>query len=431
MAIYDIVSLVTLPFHIIAVYLLCNSFMPEKEGRKIYETISYVLYGVLIALIFLWVRIPFIVLVVNLFLIFLISLNYEYSNRVRCLHTIVVYSILIFAEIIPLGIVGFFQIKPFSVSEFDSIFGIVLVRIVTFLVAICVYRFYKGKKREYLLPKAYDFAHIFILIGTLYLFVIALNSHSLSLMQMTIGCIILMIVNGMILYTDEKLYTTMVFYTEQKTMKLQSDAYRNQNEMIRQSQSNIQSLKHDMKNHLIALGAMYEKEIPKGVQSYITEMMQQIDGSEKYLHSNNFVVDSIVNFKLQEVCTRKIAFKFNVKIPSELNISDYDLTVILGNLLDNAIEALQAMPNEQEGIFSLDMQMNKGSLIVFMDNSYVKPVRMLDGIYQTTKVDSKNHGIGIQSIENTLAKYDGDIKIEHTESVFSVSVLIPFADVYE
>lgn len=117
-----------------------------------------------------------------------------------------------------------------------------------------------------------------------------------------------MLVNGLILYTDEKLYCAMVVYTQENTLHLQALAYEKQNETMRQSLSIIRSLKHDMKNHLITLKAMYENQSLEGVHSYISKMMEEMEGTTNTLDSGNFVVDSIVNFKLQEMRMLDVIF---------------------------------------------------------------------------------------------------------------------------
>ncbi|MDD3141911.1 MAG: ATP-binding protein, partial [Lachnospiraceae bacterium] len=208
---------------------------------------------------------------------------------------------------------------------------------------------------------------------------------------------------------------------------LQALAYEKQNETMRQSLSTIRSLKHDMKNHLITLKAMYENQSLEGVQSYISKMMEEMEGTTNTLDSGNFAVDSIVNFKLQEMRMLDVNIQLNVKIPSEMNILAYDLTIVLGNLIDNALTALKQVPSKQQKDFLLHMQYNKGSLIIFMDNTYSQPLHITDGIYKTTKPEEFKHGLGISNVKNVISKYDGRLRIEHTDSKFSVSALIPFA----
>lgn len=426
MPIYEAICMLTLPFHVIAIYLLCNAFMPKKRYSGKVEVISYISYATCVSIIFLLIRIPIVVLLANIILIFLISFNYSYPSITRFLNTVIVYIILMIAEIIPLGMVGFFHINPFQGTQFDSIVGIILVRIVTFVMAISVYRFMKRRKKEYRIPKLYYVIHIFILLGTLYLFVVSLNAENLTLLQMIMSSVILMLVNGLILYTDEKLYCAMVVYTQENTLHLQALAYEKQNETMRQSLSIIRSLKHDMKNHLITLKAMYENQSLEGVHSYISKMMEEMEGTTNTLDSGNFVVDSIVNFKLQEMRMLDVNIQLNVKIPSEMNILSYYLTIVLGNLLDNALTALKQVPSKQQKDFLLHMQYNKGSLIIFMDNTYSHPLYIEDETYKTTKPEKSKHGLGISNVKNVISKYDGKLEIEHTDSKFSVSALIPF-----
>lgn len=102
MPIYEAICMLTLPFHVIAIYLLCNSFMPQKRFCRKVEIISYISYAICVSIIFLLIRVPIVVLITNIVLIFLISLNYAYPSITRFLYTVIVYIILMIAEIIPL-----------------------------------------------------------------------------------------------------------------------------------------------------------------------------------------------------------------------------------------------------------------------------------------------------------------------------------------
>lgn len=428
MSIYEILCILTLPAHVFALFLLCSAFMPEKKHNKTMELISYIGYALGVSIVFLWIRIPAMVLIANITLIFLVSNNYLYALSTRFLNTIFIYIILMIAEIIPLAMVGFFHIKPFENSIFDSIIGIILIRIVTFVLAICVYRFMKRRIREYPIPRSYYVVYIFALLGTLYLFVTSLDAEGLDLPQMIMSTLILLFVNALILYMDEKLYSTMENHAQEKTLYLQIQAYEKQNETMRQSLSAIRSLKHDMKNHLLALSAMYEASSSEGTHSYISRMMQDMEGAAHTLDSGNFVVDSIVNLKLEEMGMLDVNVRFNINIPAKINLSAYDLTIILGNLLDNAMTALAQVQPPHPREFLLHMQYDKGNLIIFIDNTYSHPLNILRGIYKTTKSEGANHGLGIAHVKNVITKYDGILKIEHTDSKFSVSVIIPISE---
>jgi sensor histidine kinase regulating citrate/malate metabolism len=131
----------------------------------------------------------------------------------------------------------------------------------------------------------------------------------------------------------------------------------------------------------------------------------------------------MINFKLGQLRNNGIQVSLDVNVPQELNISTYDLTVILGNLLDNAITAIKKADKK---LLDLNISCSMGNLIIIIKNTHNNIIEISDNEFSTTKKNKENHGIGIPSIKKSLENYDGEIRIEYTETVFSVSVIIPY-----
>ena len=184
----------------------------------------------------------------------------------------------------------------------------------------------------------------------------------------------------------------------------------------------INLLKHDMKNHLIMLNEMYENNSKDEIQPYISRILNGIDNSTRS-NSNNFVIDSIVNFKLRVLQDKDVTISLDINIPHTINILAHDLTIILGNLLDNAIIATL---RSKEKKLRIQISCSMDNLIILIDNSYDGNLIVENGQLKTTKIFKATHGLGLISIAKSLESYGGELRTEYTSNIFTTSVVIPY-----
>ncbi|NLG03336.1 MAG: sensor histidine kinase [Clostridia bacterium] len=118
-----------------------------------------------------------------------------------------------------------------------------------------------------------------------------------------------------------------------------------------------------------------------------------------------------------------IPVDLKVEVPENNVIEPFDLAVVIGNLFDNAIEALSNLP-ESERHLELSIQYLKGCLLIHSSNPYQGEILLHNGKIVTKKSDSALHGIGLNSIETTISKYNGELKISTEHSIFTIQILI-------
>lgn len=179
-------------------------------------------------------------------------------------------------------------------------------------------------------------------------------------------------------------------------------------------------MRHDMKNHLSGILGMVNAGHIKDADEYIQNMLNDSIGMEKdeISRTGNIVVDSLVNHKYALALKNNIQFETRVFIPSVLPFQNGHLAIIFGNLLENALEACQKLPEEQQYIL-LEATYTKEMLQICIKNScQLKQKRDSNGRYLTTKEDASCHGIGLVSVEQALAEYDGELFIENERGKF-------------
>lgn len=181
-------------------------------------------------------------------------------------------------------------------------------------------------------------------------------------------------------------------------------------------------LAHDMKNHLNILeNYMSHKEYEKAYD-YMAKLREPVLQIEQYVHSGNRVIDMVINDKLSVIQRENIKVNLETNTIGQVGISEKDLCAVLSNLLDNAIEACKKCVN-QEAWIDITLKKVTHGLIFKISNSMYEEVIVREGRYLTTKEDKDKHGVGLESVNYILKKYNANIKIEDANNVFTASIV--------
>jgi sensor histidine kinase regulating citrate/malate metabolism len=118
-------------------------------------------------------------------------------------------------------------------------------------------------------------------------------------------------------------------------MLMQQEQYQN----IISGYDQVKKVRHDMINHLIVLDSYLSDSQYNQAVKYIGKLSEELDLSKKGVISNNIIVDALINNSMEKAKKQNITFDYNIFIPNQLMMDDMDLCIVLGNVLDNAIEA--------------------------------------------------------------------------------------------
>lgn len=220
--------------------------------------------------------------------------------------------------------------------------------------------------------------------------------------------------------------------SEQIELQKANAAYERQMHLYEQYLSNKEAemensrrIKHDMKQYCIyLLKAFEEKEFEKGTEFLLELIENKIDRKITIANTDNIVVDAIINYKYTQMQENHINFQPTLNVPTRLDIRDSDFALILGNLLDNSIEAAQKMPETERNI-NLTVRWDLGNLYINVKNSYNGKIKINKlGHIKTSKSDENTHGFGLLSVNKCVEKYHGVMKTRYDNSIFEVTVLL-------
>lgn len=188
----------------------------------------------------------------------------------------------------------------------------------------------------------------------------------------------------------------------------------------------IRSLKHDMGNHVMVLERLYEDSGAKSVwtQEYLTTLKDRFCTVTEEIRSGNPVTDVILMEWQRRAVEAGITFTCDFKYPLKGNINAFDISVILNNALENAVEAACEVENHS---YILVKGYPKNCVYILeVENTYQGELKVdyETGRYLTTKADSKAHGYGLGNIRRMAEKYRGHVETEADGKVFRLSVML-------
>lgn len=179
---------------------------------------------------------------------------------------------------------------------------------------------------------------------------------------------------------------------------------------------------HDLKNILLYLEQSTDRE---AVRSHIKQILNEVQPYEQMTATGNETVDIILGAKLA-ACRQK---EISCTITMDGKLLDFmepvDLCVIMGNAMDNALEACSALPDPESRALSVRCQKRGGFVVLNFRNSCLERTMPKNGLPQTTKLDAENHGIGLTSIRMTAEKYGGQMSIRAEKNEFVLTLLFP------
>lgn len=209
---------------------------------------------------------------------------------------------------------------------------------------------------------------------------------------------------------------------ENESAKRQLAGYSNQMDVMKISEKKVRGLRHDLKHHLNELMLLAERGEAAPIKEYIRSMDDFMTYSGEYVSSGNMDIDSLLNLMLDAAKNELGNVSCRVSIPKELAIEPFDLNVILGNLLDNAILAAK---QTQEKYLKVRISYKTGMLLIQIENSYAGRLIKEGSRYISTKEDNTiTHGMGIENVRAVVEKYDGDLEIRDENQLFRIKAVL-------
>ena len=237
-----------------------------------------------------------------------------------------------------------------------------------------------------------------------------------------IGQICLVLANVLIFLLIDKIQSVYRERLDINLLKQQNQVYENQILLLTESEQRISALQHDLKNHLFSLEQLAEQSNSDSLKKYLQSLIKDVGGMHSFSETGNLVIDGFINSKLSKAKILGADIHIEISIPTNIEIEDKDISIILGNLLDNAVSAVGKCKEDKK--ISVIMRATPGKLYLKIENSHAEQIRKNGNKIISSKGDSEHHGIGLRNVQKVVEKYDGNMKVTYSENMFSVKVIM-------
>lgn len=193
---------------------------------------------------------------------------------------------------------------------------------------------------------------------------------------------------------------------------------------INQKYMETRQLWHDFHNHLLTIQDLMRKGEIDAANRYMNDLEGVIDDTHILTKTGMDALDVLLYHKSEQATKKGITLEFCVgaKLLEE-EFLPVDLCCVVGNLLDNSIEALEKCKNVEKRA-SMEITKKGDMLYLHMENPYEGDLLEEGQVFKTTKEDVKNHGLGLRGVERVCRRYNGSLELQTTEGKFCVQALL-------
>ena len=194
-------------------------------------------------------------------------------------------------------------------------------------------------------------------------------------------------------------------------------------EIMRQSQEETRSQRHELRHHMLALEEMLAQDQPERAVDYVRSLRERVSALPSSVYSENLVVNAVAGHYLNLAKAEGVQVDADIKTGATIPMKDEDLCVLLTNILENALEACRAMGDRSHCFLSLRISASEEHMALTCENSTDAAAHIPeDGVLPSSKLDAQNHGYGIPAIRRIVDKYYGILKLSCQDGCFTVRV---------
>lgn len=364
--------------------------------------------------------------IVSIILVILIALTgYNGKGKMIFLEVLFLYAVW---SLVEMTIFFCMNLLPLEMSDAVMV-GAVISKILMIIVVYFFSIIWKKRSND-LLPAKYYIGLFFVPAGSIYIavneFYAKNNTKHIILSMITFS--ILLLFNIIIWEINLKMSDFFLLERENAVYIQQINIMSTSTEEQKKMMENFHRERHDLINKLIIIRSGLENNDKDEVIKNIDGIIQNQSTEKVISNSGNRAIDSLINFKYAIAKEKGIKFILKIFIPEDLPINQCDIGVVLGNILDNAIEATEKCESDKRKI-EVIIGIRKEALVIVVKNPYEGVLQMdRTGNLLSTKEDSNRHGYGIGSVRKVVERYSGDVIIDEEYGQFVMTVTMNLGD---
>lgn len=248
------------------------------------------------------------------------------------------------------------------------------------------------------------------------------SANGLAIIPVSVTLLFIVVAVVLSVKSSQTRYYSKINQLSEEYMAAQAKHF----EKVRESDTEMRRLRHDMKNHVLCMSELYRLEKYHELGECLKQLSNTVTELHASIRTGNEIVDAIISEKMEEAEN----FKINIHVDGDfkgINISAMDLCTILSNLLDNAVEAAKVVKENDRDIF-VSAKKTGSFFFLTVKNMTGFYVEISDGM-KTTKSNKKEHGFGIGNVDRAVKRCGGEFRLDCSKTaenyVFTAEVMVP------
>lgn len=408
-------------------YIFIGSFASRKNTPNIMVICALLILSIAFFLTIEFVDILFFRLILLISITVLLSLLFRTVWYNRILLSVVIYAINGVAEFVVGTAVSNILAIDMSVIYAGKyrILGIFLSKLLVFIILILI-----RTKKHNLISTSFqkNYLVLFMIpISTFGVFLLQFNyckeitSISTGLSFMAMICYTVLLVSNIVVFNIlDNIYDTVEkdykIAASEKIISLQEEQYK----QVLDHNNTVLRIKHDQKNFLLGIISDLDSENYSDIRKAVIREINSLQDSD-FPTNRNSVIYALVKHKTNYAIQKGITIECEYHELQKIVISAIDLSIILGNALDNAIEATEKISFENKKVISLLIKVHIDQIIIIIKNPVAEKIDIHN--MRSTK-NTEFHGFGISSMKNLASTYNGDIVFSEDNNIFQTHIIL-------
>ena len=215
-----------------------------------------------------------------------------------------------------------------------------------------------------------------------------------------------------------------VYLVDKRIYSYQNDLITKHCAEVENMYRQVRGWRHDYHNHIQTLKAYRHLGETEKIDGYLNMLDADLKTMDTVIKTGNIMIDAVLNSKISIAASKNIAVAAKAIVPKQLSVQEIDLCVIIGNMLDNAIEACFGQADADKRFIRVYIDIHKELLYIYVANSVGGEIKK-SGARYLSKKESASHGFGLMRIDKIVAKYNGFTDRQNEPGVFATEIMIP------
>lgn len=415
---YIILYLISNLFRTFDLHMLYDTFFQQKKVR--YSYIGFFIFYLVISMEYIFIDLPILTLTLNFVGLLILAFLYHSPFLKAIISSIFALTLNCLSEAIIMLLSGYTSFSFMQTGFYSSYVGITVMPILLFVFCL-IFRQIKKSKTNQPIPVTHSIITFIIPATCLFIIFQIFSFENVANWQfISITMLLTLLSFGSIWLYDKQL----VLYEkeeQQKLLILQNQFFHEEIEHMNLMEEATTKVRHDLKNHLLTINILAEKNHDDEVINYINTLEYDLEQNRDYINSGNLIINGICNYYISIANKYNITVSHQVSFPEDITIDENDITILLGNLWSNCIENAK---HATKPMIKFQLQYSKNRLLLSATNTFSGTRKKINDTFLSTKKHSRYHGIGLKNMEQVVKKYNGVMKLDCDDSQFHVNIIL-------